>query len=37
MMCVAQRSLTALDDVEQHLTVLLDHHLTQADPRRQRA
>lgn len=28
---------TALDDVEQHLTVLLDHHLTQADPRRQRA
>ncbi|OZF04830.1 TetR/AcrR family transcriptional regulator [Rhodococcoides fascians] len=36
MMCVAQRSLTALDDVEQHLTVLLDHHLTQADPRRQR-
>ncbi|MDQ1181811.1 TetR/AcrR family transcriptional regulator [Rhodococcus sp. SORGH_AS_0301] len=31
MMCVAQRSVSALDDVETHLTVLLDHHLTSAD------
>lgn len=33
MMCVAQQSVSALDDIEQHLTVLLDHHLTPAGTR----
>ncbi len=36
MMCVAQRSVGALDDVESQLCVLLDHHVTPADTRRRR-
>lgn len=30
MMCVAQQSLEALDDVESQMAILLDHHLAEA-------